>query len=192
MKDEGPQLEALLHRLADCPPEFLEVSRDKESIDVPAIVCDLLRPLSPLWNPELEQSKLAALREAGVPERTLVSIACWLLADEWFRTRSDLAPAMWNVLTSSALAQLARMVKPEKFVSDADRREELVRICLAGLGLRPRGETAAQGADRLATLDTIERERVLRATAAAERRAREVREAMARKKAQESASRYGE
>ncbi len=46
--------------------------------------------------------------------------------------------------------------------------------------------------DRLNTLDSVERKRILEATLAAEKRAREVREAMARAKAQESASRYGE
>jgi hypothetical protein len=84
------------------------------------------------------------------------------------------------------------LVQPSKFVHDADRREEWVRQCLAQLGLRPQGESAAQAADRLTMLDSSERDRVLRATATAERRAREIREAMALKKAQESASRYGE
>jgi hypothetical protein len=99
---------------------------------------------------------------------------------------------MWKLLASSPWAHLAGLVRPDKFVSDPDRREELVRFCLAQLELRPLGETQSQAADRLTTLDSAERHRVLRATAAAERRAREVREAMARKQAQESASRYGE
>jgi hypothetical protein len=42
------------------------------------------------------------------------------------------------------------------------------------------------------SLNSIERERILKETAAAEKRAREVREAMARIKAQESVSRYTE
>ena len=46
--------------------------------------------------------------------------------------------------------------------------------------------------DRKGTLDSVERQRVLQETAEAERRAREVREALARKQALESASRYGE
>jgi hypothetical protein len=95
-------------------------------------------------------------------------------------------------LSSNGWKRLVELVRPEKFISDPDRREELVRSCLAQCGLRPQGETQSQAADRLTTLDSAERDRVLRATAAAERRAREIREAMARKQAQESASRYGE
>jgi hypothetical protein len=68
----------------------------------------------------------------------------------------------------------------------------LARMCLAALGLRPMGETLEQAQDRMSTLDSTERQRLLRATAEAERRAREVREAMARKQALESASRFGE
>ena len=60
------------------------------------------------------------------------------------------------------------------------------------MGLRPKGESIEQANDRRQTLDSVEREGILRATASAERRAREVREAMAKKQALESASRYGE
>jgi hypothetical protein len=68
----------------------------------------------------------------------------------------------------------------------------LVRRLLHELDLRPAGETAAQAADRLQTLDSAERERVLREAAKAERRAQAVRDAMARAAAQDAANRYGE
>lgn len=194
MHAEGPQLETLLHRLAECPSEFLQVATGKkdEGVDVVAIVCDQMRRMSPDRPPELETDAIKELRRGEPPRLTLVSVVCWLFADDWFLARPGLAAAMWKLLRGEELARLSALIKPGKFVSDPDRREELVRVCLSGLGLRPRGETAAQAADRLTTLDSSERQRVLRATAAAERRAREIREAMARAKAQESASRYGE
>jgi hypothetical protein len=194
MNAAGPQLEPLLRRLAECPPEFLQVfdGATTDSVEVLAIVCDLLRSLSPADPPELETAHLEKLRQKPRPERTLISLACWLLADDWFLSRPQLAPLIWKLLVSDELGRLAALIRPDKFVGDSDRREELVRTCLAKLGLRPEGESAAQAADRLTTLDSAERDRVLRATAAAERRAREIREAMARKQAQEAASRYGE
>jgi hypothetical protein len=73
-----------------------------------------------------------------------------------------------------------------------DRREELVRVLLDSIDVRPAGETIEQSVDRKATLDSVERSKVMQATIAAEKRAREIREAMARKAALESASRYGE
>lgn len=193
MHAEGPQLETLLHRLTECPSEFLQVAAGKKEggIDLLAVVCDHMRQMS-LEPPELRADLLDELRGGSPARMGLVSVACWLLHDEWFLSRPELAEGMWKLLVSDEFARLSSLIRPEKFVSDPDRREELVRVCLRSLGMRPKGETPAQAADRLTTLDSAERQRVLRATAAAERRAREVREAMALKKAQEAASRYGE
>ncbi|HTN77169.1 MAG TPA: hypothetical protein VL096_18040, partial [Pirellulaceae bacterium] len=194
MQTEGPQLEQLLHRLAECPPEFLELSEGHSppGADVIAIVCDLARSMSGDSCPERENAALTKIRNGSEPQRKLISVICWLLHDEWFRRQSELVPALWKLLTSEELERLAALVRPDRFIHDPDRREELVRISLAAFGWRPQGESLAMAADRLTQLDSAERDRVLRSTAAAERRAREIREAMARKQALESASRYGE
>lgn len=194
MTQPGPSLDALLHRLSECPAEFLDVAgvNAPRGVDVLALACDLVRAFDPDQPPELMTDWLRTMRKRTGDELKLVSILCWLLHDEWFLGQSDLAPRVCQLLAGTWIATLVGLVRPEKFVPDPDRREELVRVCLAQLGLRPAGESASQAKDRLNTLDSAERDRVLRATAAAERRAREVREAMARQRAQESASRYGE
>lgn len=193
MDAEGPDLEVLLRRLTDCPREFLGLAAGKATgADLRAIVCDALRPMMRDSPPELNKTALAAAVAGPIARQTVVSIVCWLIRDDWFVTQPRLSRTWWSLLESDELTRLAALVKPEKLVDDADRREELARIVLRLLGLRPRGETVAQAADRLTTLDSVERDRVLRATAAAEKRAREVREAMARAKAQDAASRYGE
>ncbi len=74
--------------------------------------------------------------------------------------------------------------------SDPDRREELSRLCLRALNLRPAGETAAQAQDRLTTLNTVERQHVIAAARAAEERARQIREAMAKQAAEEAADKW--
>jgi hypothetical protein len=194
MTRDFPDLDSLLHHLAECPPAFLQVEAEQsaERIDVAAIVCDLLRARQPEDPPELKRELLEALRGRNSAEQALIAILCWLLSHEWFAARPQLAAAIPGLLLSDPVLGLAALVRPERFVNDADRREELARLCLARLELRPSGETAAQAADRLTMLDSAERQRVLRATAAAERRAREIREAMARRRAQDAASRYGE
>ena len=63
-------------------------------------------------------------------------------------------------------------------------------MALARLGCRPGGETLAQAQDRLTRISSTERNRVMLAARAAEERARAVREALARKAAQESADKY--
>jgi hypothetical protein len=86
------------------------------------------------------------------------------------------------------LAALAVTVPVAALAGDEERREELARRVLAATEVRLPGETAAQAADRLKQVDSVERRRVLAAAAERERRAREVREMMARKASEEAAA----
>jgi hypothetical protein len=88
------------------------------------------------------------------------------------------------------LVEMSKLVQAPQLVADQDRREELSRICLKYLQLLPAGETQAQADDRLTTISTSERLRVIKEAQAAEARAREIREAMARKAAEEAAAHY--
>jgi hypothetical protein len=97
--------------------------------------------------------------------------------------------ALLAVLGTTA-SELAEHVATPQLVTDPDRREELARVALARVGLRPAGETIAQAQDRLMTMSSAERQRVMRAARAAEERARAIREELARKAAQESADKY--
>ena len=92
---------------------------------------------------------LAAIRREKPALLELLAIVCWMLHDDWFLDRPDTAPGMWKLFGSDALKRLVELVKPAAFVDDADRREELARLCLKHLSLIPKGETAAGAADRL-------------------------------------------
>lgn len=199
MRAEGPPLELLLRRISDCPPEFLETCSSKDGgSQLAAIIADHYRSFG---SEQLTQERLQWLetlyhkpsdRPAAVRYWGVLSVATWLIHDSTFLSRTDLIESGWKWLTGESLRLLSELVRPEKLLTDPDRREELVRVCLEAHALMPYGETIAQSRDRLNTLDSVERQRILQATAEAERRAREVREAMARKQALESASRYGE
>ncbi|MFL6273683.1 MAG: hypothetical protein ACJ74G_00625 [Blastocatellia bacterium] len=193
--DEGPQLESLTRRLAECPADFMAAPRDrggKGEVYVAAIVFDLLRelggaPLTPQQLDAFEFKRGDARRERNL---RVVLVAAWLLYDPWFRSRNRFAPAAYELL-ASGLDDVAAIVPPQAFINDADRREELARLCLQALGLRPAGETESQAADRLTTLDSVERAHVIREARAAEARTRQIREEMARKAAEEAAAVYG-
>jgi hypothetical protein len=118
-----------------------------------------------------------------------VLVACWLLIDDWFVKRGALADAALAFLQNE-LREIAASTNAKALVNDADRREELVRTCLKALDMRPEGESKAQAQDRLATLNTAERMRLLKAVREAEERARKIREAMAQKAAAEAAAKY--
>jgi hypothetical protein len=193
VEHEGPLLEALTHRLSECPPEFLLAPKIPNAsggvIDVPALVADHFRALGRRAPGAVDLAPLVA-NDPSTPARLrLIAIATWLLHDSWFLTQADLGAKTWQ-LFFKGLNDLATVVRPESVVTDPDRREEFVRLCLKHLGLRPRGETLAQAADRLTTLDSVERDGVIRKTRDAEARARAIREKMAEEAAKAAAQRY--
>lgn len=202
MMHEGPLLETLLRRLTECPSDFLDVgashaaakkaSKAEEQNQINqlnAIVCDHFRAMRFDFDTAVLLNRFQA-RTAS--HRAVSAVMIWLLHDPWFVDRAELLEPMCDLVCDARWERLSSLVPAESFVHDPDRREELARFCLSELGFRPLGESVEQAADRLATLDTVERDRVLTAMLESEKRTREIREAMAQAKAMESASRYGE
>jgi len=193
MNEEGPTLETLTHRLAECPGEFLAEPRSngKGAISVAAVVSDLLRFMGGAM---LNDSGAIAftLRAPQHTENYLhtVLVASWLLHDPWFAGKASLVGSAITLLFTE-LVGFASVVKAADCVTDPDRREELVRFCLKHLDLRPRGESANEAEDRLAALDSAERIRVAQESRKAEERARSIRDAMAKRAAEEAAAKYG-
>jgi hypothetical protein len=184
---EGPALETLLLRVADTPEEFLAEPRRgrKGRVCVDAVASDLCR----LHGVEPDPDELSRLVKEGTRNSLAVTLLlCWLLADESLRRNGPLEGLV--PLLSESARELAEHTASKAFVHDTERREELVRTALARLELVPSGETPEQAQDRLTSLSASERARVLAASRAAEERARAVREALARKAAEDSADKW--
>lgn len=188
---QAPLLDSLTRRLAETPSVFLAEPRCGRhgQLEVAALVTDLLLAVgSDLLTPT--QAEIHTPRDKGERNRArLVAICCWLLHDEAFHQRPELASPVATLL-QSGLNELAELIDAERFVTDPERREELVRRVLDRLGLRPAGESAHQAADRLSALDSVERERVLRATRARQEaaRARQLKKQMQARQAREAAA----
>ena len=198
----GPLLQQLTRRLAETPADMLAepAAGATAGVETGAVVGDVLRSLG-LLNPDARW--LATLH----PDRTdknqrnylrVMLAASWLLADPWFRGKANPADAQ-NWLSGGSIAELAALTGADAFVKDDDRREELARLCLKALGLAPQGENEAQAQDRLESISSIERNRVIAASrkinetarkkrAEEEERARKVREEMQRKAAEAAAA----
>lgn len=191
MTTEYADLVALTRRLAEIPPEFLDEPSvaGHGALAVPAIVGDLLR----MHRVQAPGAVLAHFHgssaRADRNRLALAVLACWLLADEALIAASLPQAALVDVL-SALVTDMAAITPAHAFVHDAERREELVRAILARLDLRPLGETPAQAHDRLAAISATQRRALLDASRKAEKRAREVREALARKLAEESADKW--
>ena len=212
MEREGPVLESLTRRLAETPQDFLAEPRigSRGKVETAAVIGDLLRqlgsdatadqlkvfvslhpPLTPVDSALYGERNSRSLAVAHLDRNrfAVALILCWLLADDWFKqARLDLQRLL-RLLGNDAI-ELAAQTASNRFVTDPDRREELVRVTLAKLGFRPAGETLAQAQDRLTTLNSAERARVMQAARAAEERARQIREALAKKAAEESADKW--
>jgi hypothetical protein len=188
---EGPPLEPLLRRLAETPPDFLAEPRigKQGRVHVPAVVGDLCDRLG---RPVAAEALAPFAGADARKDRNRLGIAllhAWLLAAPELAASAREAEGL-PALLAEAARELAPHTPAPRFVEDPERREELVRHTLARLGLHPAGETATQAQDRLQSLSAAERARVLAASRAAEARAREIRAALARKAAEESADKW--
>lgn len=189
MNAEGPGFQLLNRRLSECPADFLAepMIGKRGLVHVDAVVADLLRDLGG----DERVVDLRPFRSDDPKDRNRLSatlVACWLLHDDAFIGGRS-SEAVFSFLAVD-IPVLAQVVPAPQLVNDADRREELIRLALKALGLRPAGETVAQAQDRLTTVSTIERRRVVAAARAAEERAQAIRAAMAKKAAEEAAARY--
>lgn len=193
MKQKGPVLERLTRRLAECPPEFLAEPRtgDKGVVHAAAVVSDLMQDLGGSF---LAKEKANVFQGQNNDARArnrlrLILIAAWLLHDAWFREKKMFADAACDFL-STGLDDAASVVEASKFVSDPDRREELARLCLHDMGFYPEGESEAQALDRLTTLSSVERRRLVKETKKSRDRVNQILEAMRKKAAEEAAASY--
>lgn len=176
---------ALTHHLAACPPLLRLDARALGGfeVDVGAVVRDVLYGLGDGAAYTRDINAIYARSEHNHLAALLV--ACWLLQAPALRAQ---VPAQRALAFFSSLGALSVLVPADKLVSDAERREELCRLALAAFAVLPSGESAKQAQDRLAALDSVERERVVRASREATARAKQVREALQKKAAEEAAA----
>lgn len=187
----GPSLERLLRRLMETPPDFLAPPwRGGEGqVRVAAVVNDVLASLDCQAPLPLLATLSGELTAVSANQLSLSAVLAWLLADETWRD-TGLAPAALPPLFAETVPALAAETAASRYVYEPERREELARTAIARLGLTPEGETAAQATDRLTSVSGVERRRLLEASREAEARARAIREALARKAAEESADKW--
>lgn len=178
---EGPEITILHHRLADFPTEWLDG-------DLPECFVAVIHDAVFSRCTDLKASDLEPFRQPVNQYdwyRLSLLIACFI-ADDSFAGHDFPAASLIGLLTQTA-RELAEAGPGAIYTSDVDRREEFIRVVLNTIGLRPAGESENQAEDRLQASSSVERRRVLQAARKAEERSRELREALAKKKAQEAA-----
>ena len=187
MTRDGPPLETVLRRIVDTPPDFLAEPKigKRGVVHVDAIAGDV----AALLGGAVSRTGLHRYTATDSREQNRLAIAllaCWVYADAWLRAAGINPQEMLNALDALS-NELAPHAPAKSFHTDPDRREELARTALARLGLRPAGETQTQAQDRLINVSAAERKRTVDAARGAAERVRAIREALARKAAEESA-----
>jgi|GEM_PF-1410023 len=182
-------LESFLDHLRLCDLAIIDPPTPHGDVHCAAIVSDTLYRLGCGRLNRQEADRVCKLCEQSMQAGRLIQLACWVyhhdaLCDGRYE-RQKVLDLAWG-----PLAELAAIVAVENFIEHADRREELVRRCLAAIGEHPADEDAIYAATRLKALDSIELNRVVRDTQAAKKRAEAVRRAMAERAAR-AAPTYG-
>jgi hypothetical protein len=137
----------------------------------------------------LMRSELSSLR-GGTSEPLLVALVCAVL----FRLpRLVASKESLRVLFAETLPELSRLSagKTARWRDDPEGVEELVRLVLRDCAIPVPGESPEVSQDRLQAVSLLERRRLLAISREAEKRAREIREALAAKAAKEAADKYG-
>jgi hypothetical protein len=189
----APPLAELLRWMREMPEPFRFVPEGfggshAGRVRVRAVVADLIEALrgEPPDAPLLQAFDPAG---AGKLERNRlqwVLAGCHLLWHPELRTPVEEARVRRFLVQD--LAALAAAVPADAVTRDDERREELIRLALRALGLRLPGESAREAEDRLAQVDSVERRALAARMADREKRAREVREQMAKRAAEEAAA----
>lgn len=144
----------------------------------------------PLWNEVCLhlQGKFPGKTPQGGAEGRILALGLWILTHRIFQGPVPLEEGFATFRKWAA--EVSAQVNPGLFLSDGERREELIRRILATYGFGVEGEEVARSAERLEVLDSLARARILRDAQAAQKRAQEIREALARQEAEEAASKY--
>lgn len=202
MKNPGPPIEALIDRLISIPEDFITgtsgINNSGTEISLPALVNDLLIDNGGIPLNDVETVKLLSEKKSGkAVSKTrqknnypaLAAILCYIYEDRFFTEKKNSAESIKKFLLSDELHELSNAVESaEEFINDPDRREEICRRALDVLNYCPQGENEKNSADRLLTLDSVERKKILIKTIEAQKRAKDIHDAIMQKEAEEAAS----
>lgn len=190
--DKGPSISYIDLRLSEIPPIFIDKPEIIDGFTTTSIILsDLLyeiedRPLS-----RIETDKFFNSIKSDINHLKIIQIICYILNDNWFRNYFKSNKNKINSIKSflfTDLTEYSKINKAERFVYDGEGREELSRLLFKSLSLIPEGETETEAKDRLVSIDSIERKKVIELSKQSQKRIKELREALERKEAEEAAS----
>ncbi len=199
MTEEGPSITYLTHRISEIPDPFLaeptmtHKDRTEGSVSTAALLSDTLSWLGLGFLSADEAGGFNLPADAKNRNYLLaVHCLCYLLHDPWFGEFAEKKGESFRngimTLITRDLRRHTDAAQAGRYVTEPEGREEIGRILLDGLGLLPQGENDIVARDRFFSISSVERAKVMEKSREAQKRVQEIRKAMARKAAEEAAS----
>lgn len=183
----------LVTHLRKCPDIYLEPSSliENEGLNSIALVCDTYRIVC---NDFLKKGfkKPSDYNLAYIDDNhwRAIHISIWLLSHQNFINSAFIEDKLYNFWFEE-LSEASLYVKFKEWISDDERAEEMVRLLLHCCEIIPDGENQDEAADKLSSLSSADRQKVLKQSYEAHERIMNIKREMAEKKAREAANTYG-
>ena len=162
-----------------------------EGLNSIALVCDTYRIVcNDFLKKEFKKPSDFNLAYIGDNHWRAIHISIWLLSHRNFINSAFIEEKLFNFWFEE-LSEASLYVKFKEWISDEERAEEMVRLLLHCCGITPEGENQDEAADKLSSLSSADRQKVLKQSYEAHERIMKIKKEMAEKKAREAANTYG-
>jgi hypothetical protein len=183
----------LVTHLRKCPDIYLEPSSliESEGLNSIALICDTYRIVcNDFLKKEFKKPNDFNLAYIDDNHWRSIHISLWLLSHRNFINSALIEDKLYNFWFEE-LSEASLYVKFKEWISDDERAEEMVRLLLHCCKIIPDGENQDEAADKLSSLSSADRQKVLKQSYEAHERIMNIKRAMAEKKAREAANTYG-
>ena len=183
----------LVAYLRKCPDIYLQPSAffEKDGLNSIALVFDAYRIVSNKFlKSNFEIPAGSNLQSIDDNHWRTIHISTWLLYHPDFRNTPYLENKLYHFWFEE-LRNASVYVKSKDWIADDERAEEMVRLLLNCCEIVPYGENNEEAADKLSSINSADRHKVLKQSYEAHERIMNIQREMAEKKAREAANTYG-
>ena len=183
----------LVTHLRKCPDIFLKPSSslENEGLNSVALISDTYRLVcNDFLKKEFKIPSNFDLAYIEDNHWRAIHISIWLLSHPNFKNSALIEDKLYDFWFEE-LSEASLYVKFKEWISDEERAEEMVRLLLHCCEIIPEGENQDEAADKLSSLSSADRQKVLKQSYEAHERIMRIKKEMAEKKAREAANTYG-
>jgi len=150
MNDSHPSINSLITHLQKAPAFFFN---DKAAFPS-KIIGDVLENYGFDRETERWVKRYNINDSAGSNHARIGLLVAWLLTHEWFETHKEQMSGMMGLFLSG-FSKLSALVDAKEIITEEERSEELVRLCLTKLEILPAGEDLNSAQLRLNSINTV-------------------------------------